>query len=65
MNTQIDRLISRDSLSRAEAQTRINSQMPLSEKVRSSDYVIDNSGTLEETLDQVKQFVWQKILSGK
>ncbi len=64
-DTQIDRLKSRDSLSRAEAQTRINSQMPLSEKVRSSDYVIDNSGTLEETIDQVKQFVRQEILSGK
>lgn len=60
--TQIKRLIERNRLSREEAIARIKSQMPISEKVKHATYVIDNSGTLEETRKQVEE-VWGKINS--
>ena len=42
--TQIDRLQQRNQLTRAEALRRIRSQMPLAQKVKRADYVIE--GTL-------------------
>jgi dephospho-CoA kinase len=50
---QIDRLRARNGLSEADARRRIALQMPLEEKVRFGDYVIDNSGTQERTTAQV------------
>ncbi len=58
--TQIRRLIERNGFSREGAIARIKSQMPISEKVKHATYVIDNSGTLEETRKQVEE-VWGKI----
>ncbi|MGE5446654.1 MAG: dephospho-CoA kinase [Ignavibacteriales bacterium] len=58
--TQTSRLTQRVGLSREEALLRIKSQMPISEKVKHATYVIDNSGDLEETRDQVKK-VWEMI----
>ena len=51
--TQIERLVARDGISRDEAQRRIDAQMPLAEKVSRADYVIDNSGPAEETRQDV------------
>ena len=51
--TQIQRLFERDGLSREQAERRIDSQMPLDEKIRRADAVIDTSGTLEQTRQQV------------
>jgi dephospho-CoA kinase len=53
--TQIARLMERDRMSRDEALARIRSQMPLSEKARLADYVIDNSGDRAITEKQVKR----------
>lgn len=53
--TQISRLISRDGISRSQAEARIRSQMNAERKAGASDYVIDNSGTLEETRRQVNK----------
>ena len=53
--TQISRLISRDGISRSQAEARIRSQMNAERKAGASDYVIDNSGTLEETRRQVER----------
>ena len=58
----IRRLIERNALSREEALSRIKSQMPLSEKVKYATYLIDNSGTLDETRKQVEE-VWNRINS--
>ena len=41
---QLERLLGRGGLTRREAQARIDSQMPIAEKVRFADFVIDNSG---------------------
>jgi dephospho-CoA kinase len=46
------RRLSKKGVSREEALARLRAQMPISEKVRRSDYVIDNSGSPEETKRQ-------------
>jgi dephospho-CoA kinase len=61
---QEQRLMARDSLSRAEAQARIVAQLPLEEKVRQADFVIDNSGSSEETqaaADRVLDTICQNL----
>jgi dephospho-CoA kinase len=52
--TQLKRLCERDGFSRGEAEKRIDSQMPLKEKIKIADFVIDNSNDIENTLVQVK-----------
>ena len=46
---QLTRLTKRDGFSREQALARIESQMPLSEKRGYADYVIENTGTREDT----------------
>jgi len=41
---------------------RMAAQLPDSEKIKAADYVIDNSGSLEQTREQVRQ-VWGKMQS--
>lgn len=53
-NTQISRLMERNKLTKTDAQARMASQMPLHEKVRRADVVIDNAGSLAETEQQVE-----------
>ena len=50
---QIERIMARDGISRDQATARIASQMDPGKKARASDYVIDNSGDLEDTRRQV------------
>ena len=45
---------------RAEVARRMAAQLPDEEKIKLADYVIDNSGSLEQTREQVQQ-VWQKL----
>jgi dephospho-CoA kinase len=47
---QLQRAAARDSATAAEVEARIRAQMPLEEKIRRADYVIDNAGTREATL---------------
>jgi len=47
---QLERLISRDSLSLPEADERINAQMDIGQKKEKATYLIDNSGTRDELL---------------
>lgn len=51
---QLARLMARDGIDRRQALARVAAQMPLSEKVARADFVIDNSGSAEETQRQVK-----------
>ena len=53
-DTEHRRLMTRDGLSEADARARIASQMPIAAKAKRADYVIDNSGTREETERQVR-----------
>ncbi|QOY90513.1 dephospho-CoA kinase [Paludibaculum fermentans] len=50
---QIARAIKRDGLTRQEVLDRLKRQMPLEEKRRYADYVIDTSGEKDGTLAQV------------
>ena len=50
---QIQRLMERDGLTREEAMQRIETQLPLGEKVLHADYVINNNGSLQDTEVQV------------
>ena len=52
--TQMKRLMHRNGLSADLARERIASQMPMEEKRLRADVVIDNNGTREETVAQVK-----------
>ncbi len=60
LDQQRQRLGERAALSDEEIETRISSQMPLDEKVRYADFVIDNSGSLEATRLQVGD-VYEKL----
>lgn len=51
---QVERLKKRDGLTEEEAQLRLSSQMPLSEKIPYGDYIIDNTGTPEETISKAR-----------
>lgn len=57
---QVERLMKRDGLTRDEAETRISAQLPLKEKVKFADYVIDNEGTKERTRSQTQE-VWRRL----
>jgi dephospho-CoA kinase len=51
---QVERLVTKTGLAREVAEQRIASQMPAEEKRRRADFVIDCSGTLENTRRQVE-----------
>ncbi len=48
-DVQLERLMSRDKLDRAEAERRIAAQMPQEEKKRFADYLIDTSDGFDAT----------------
>ncbi|MBN1454757.1 MAG: dephospho-CoA kinase [Methanomicrobia archaeon] len=52
--TQIQRIIDREGVTRAEARKMIALQLPLTDKLQFADYVISNEGTREETEKQVR-----------
>jgi len=52
--TQLRRLEEK-GMSREDARSRIKSQLPLEEKIKSADFVINNDGPLEETKKQVEE----------
>ena len=58
--TQIRRLRQRDGVSEEEAQRRLQAQRPLGEKAAEADWVIDNSGSSEETRRQV-ELLWRRL----
>ncbi len=51
--TAISRLAGRRGISRTQAELRLGAQMDAGQKAGASDYVVDNSGTLDETRRQV------------
>lgn len=57
---QMQRLMEQRYLREDQARARIMAQPPQAEKIFRADVVIDNSGTLEQTWEQVRQ-QWQKV----
>ncbi len=54
---QLARLQARDQLDVQQAQARMQSQMPLAEKVAQADYVIDNNGDQAQLTTQVQTLI--------
>ncbi|WP_082233622.1 dephospho-CoA kinase [Halobacillus massiliensis] len=62
-STQLNRLMERDGSEEAEALERIQSQIAASQKAEWADAVIDNSGTREQSFEQLKNILteWEVI----
>ena len=59
---QLERIQRKFSFSREDILKRIKRQMPLQLKVRLADFVIDNSGTIEETkkqIEEIRRLLWK------
>lgn len=54
---QVERIMKRDNSTKTNAENIIAAQMPLSEKVKKSNYVIENNGTYEELKEKVLTFL--------
>lgn len=57
---QVTRLMIRNKLSEDEARRRVQAQPPLESKLKRADLVVDNSGTVEQTREQVER-AWQAL----
>lgn len=54
---QLERLMKRNAMSEKLAKKRIEAQMPLEEKCALAHFVIDNSGSIENTREQALRLV--------
>ena len=61
---QIERLRTREGISVKEAITRISAQIPMEEKIKLADHIIDNSGTKEATIKAVQELYKELKTSG-
>lgn len=61
---QLQRLMKRNGYTRREAQDRIAAQMPLEEKKKRADYLIDNNGSLTDTIRQAEA-LWREWIHGE
>ena len=57
---QFKRLVERDGFSREHAVKRLEAQMPTEEKLKHADYVIRNTGSLEDTKSEVAK-IFQEL----
>ena len=55
----IDRVLKKKKYSKEEIKNITKSQMPLKEKIKYADFVIDNSYPLAKTKNQVKEIIKQ------
>lgn len=60
-STQLSRLAARDGLTREQAEARLAAQLPIEEKAKKATWLIDNTGTLEQTRAQVER-LWKTIM---
>jgi dephospho-CoA kinase len=61
-SAQIMRIMTRDNMTEAAARARIAAQLPIDEKVRRADHVINTDGSFEETNRQVRR-VYEALVS--
>lgn len=59
-NLQKTRVMARNGVPAEEAARRIASQLPIEEKVRRADHVIDTAGTFEDTDRQIEE-IWKLL----
>lgn len=58
-HVQIARGMKRDGLTRDQVLARLANQMPLSDKRKYADYIVDTSGTKEDTVRQIQEIYSQ------
>jgi dephospho-CoA kinase len=56
---QVRRLVEGRGLSEARARAIVSAQMPIEDKRRKAHHVIDNSGSIDETREQVQRLWWE------
>jgi dephospho-CoA kinase len=59
VEVQLERTVARDGCEVAEAQRRIDAQLPIDEKREMASYIIDNSGSREDTIEQARKLYTQ------
>ena len=59
---QLARLMKRNNYTAEEAQDRINAQMSNEERIQYADVVIDNNGTMSETIAQVDRLLYNILI---
>ena len=59
-DTQTKRIKLRDDIPSDQIQSRIKSQMQISEKKKYADYIIDNNGSVLKTRTQANK-IWKEI----
>jgi len=57
----LKRGVNRDGITEEEIKARLNHQISLKEKMKLADYIIDNSGSLENTKKQVEE-LWKTLI---
>ncbi len=60
-DTQINRLKLRNFLSDLQIKARLDSQLPLENKIEKADYIIDNNDSILETIGQIKR-IWEELI---
>ena len=53
----LTRLMSRNSLTKAQAMARLNAQIPIEKKLEKANFIIENSANLEILRQNVEQFL--------
>lgn len=61
---QLERLMARDGVDTAAARQRLTAQIPIDEKRERATWVIDNSGSVDATREQVTRW-WDALLAGQ
>jgi len=57
---QVERLMKRDGISRDHSLSILNSQLPIRDKLKFADYVINNKNSFENTREQAEE-LWQSL----
>ena len=57
---QIQRFVERESASEEAARARMARQMPLADKISFADYLVDTSGSKDDTVSRAR-IVWEKL----
>jgi len=64
-DVQLERILGRDDITKKEALQRINSQIPVSEKEKWADAVINNNGTISQSEEQLVHILteWKVLMN--
>lgn len=54
--------LEKNGVPKEEAVLRLKSQLPIEEKIKRADFIIDNNGTIEDTMAQV-EMIYKKLLN--